>query len=199
MNNSNFIQLINQRCGDILHPHGFIVNADDGIIYRRPSPMVFQFIVPTLMNSRERYKIFVYPSSPIVDPIIEEQITREMSIPTDVRSQLNEHGVSAATDTFGCRDEAQFNFSFERRVKRLLIEKAVPFLDQFTSVESIVPFLHDDISRVFAFWHLGRKAEAIPLLKTQKDLLNRTDWSKLSRSEFLTLDKLERLITEAGI
>lgn len=56
-----------------------------------------------------------------------------------------------------------------------LEERAIPYLDQFRSIDDIVPVLRNPMFRGIGLHCIGKMEEAIPLLQQQRERLSLSD------------------------
>ena len=92
-----------------------------------------------------------------------------MGIPTDNFSYLSERGVGPDQQPFNCKSEENLRRRFELSVRRALVERAIPYLDQFRSIDDVIPVLRHSFYRAIGLHVVGKTEEAIPLLQQERE------------------------------
>lgn len=162
MKEKKFGALVKEHFGEILIPYGFSCKQSHySTFYRKKSEDIFHFIIADLSMRGEWYDISVFASSPKIDPNFRTHFPDDLGIPSDALSYLHPiTGVGCDQKMFRCRTEEGFLRGFNKEVKQTLIEKALPFLDQITDLESLLPHIKHDSFMGFALWELGEREEA---------------------------------------
>ncbi len=156
----------------VLQEHGFTTDRSQHCTFhRKASDQIYHFIVPDLGSRGAWYDIKVFPSSPLIDPFFVERFPDDMGIPSDSWSYLSERGVGMDQGQFNCKSEENFVQRFEKTVRELLINSAIPYLNQFQTIENLIPVIRRPGFMGLALHHVGRVAEAIPMLEQERDRL----------------------------
>jgi hypothetical protein len=107
---------------------------------------------------------------------------------------MSEEGIGRRQESFSCETPDSFRRDFERAVKPLLLEFAIPYLDKFQSVADIIPAIRHPSFLGFALYHVGRTAEAREALRKEKERLRHLD---TTNEEVATmLEHVDKLLTE---
>ncbi len=158
----------------VLHKHAFSLDGSRHCTFqRKASDEVYHFIVPDLGRRGAWYDVKVFPASPQLDPLFAERFPDDIGIPTDSWSYLSERGVGLNQEQFNCKSAENFANRFEKTVRQLL-SAAVDYLNQFQTVESMIPVIKSPLSLGIALHHVGRIEEARPVLKQQQERLSAT-------------------------
>src|SRR5262245_30193226 len=198
MTEKQFNGLARECFGAVLIPAGF---ANEGSVaatfYRAAPDDVFHFVLPEMGRSGTWYDIHVFPQSPHIEPRFTQRFPDDLGFPTDMFSFLSENdGVGSTQEQFSCRTEEHFRRSFEKRVRRLLLEVAVPYLTRFQSVADIIPVIQHPYFLGFALHYVGRRAEARVALEEERATLARLD--PTNEEVALVLARLEKLLSESA-
>lgn len=183
--------------GEVLGPFGFTSKRSRHCtFYRKKSEEVYHFVAPSIGTSGTWYDVHVFPHSPFLDPRFEFQYPDELGIPSDSWSCLSEHdGVNLTQQQFNCKSEENFRSSFSRKVRPLLLEVAIPYLDRFQTVSDIIPFIRHPSFLGFALHHVGRIEESRVALEKERIRLKQLDTTDESVSALL--DNVEKLLQQA--
>lgn len=172
----------------VLAPHGFESVRSRRCTFYRQVGDVFHIIIPDRGTRGSWYDIRVFPASPLIDPIFHQQFPDDLGIPTDSWSLLSEHGVGLSQAQFGCRDEERFANRFEKSVRPLLESIAIPYLNQFTSIATMIDAIKHPMFLGPALHEVGRVEEARPILLAQRDRL-----AAIDSNELVVTARLERI------
>jgi len=177
MKESEFNLLANELFGSVLLPLGFTNQGTQHCtFYRKVGEEVYHFIMPSMGSRRVWYQVHVFPHSPAIYPLFEHRFPDNLGIPTDRCSLLSEYdGVNVTQQQFHCKYEEGFRRGFTRTVQPLLLNAAVPYLDQFQTVADIIPVIRHPSFLGFALHHVGRSDEAIAALQRERERLKRLD------------------------
>jgi len=163
--------------------------------FRKASEEVYHFISPVLLTDGARYYLQVFPHSPHLEPLFQEWFPDELGIPTDSWSCLSEHdGVGLTQEQFTCKNEAVLRSSLMGRVGGLLLNLAVPYLDRFQTVADLVHVIRHPSFLGLALYYVGRTAEAVEVLRVERERLRGLDTS--DRRVGVLLAHVESLLAE---
>ncbi len=172
MTPKQFDKAVLKLFGPLLQEHGFTSEGSRYCTFhRKASDEVYHFISPNPMRGGTRYRVMVFPASPVLDPLFAEQFPDDLGIPSDSYSYLSERGVGLDQVQFNCKSEENFVNRFDKTVRNLLTEKAIRYLDQFRSVEDMIPVIKHRFFLGTALHYVGRVAEARPLLEQERERL----------------------------
>jgi hypothetical protein len=189
-----FDEVANENLAKILLPFGF-ENTDTSrcTFYRKSGQDVYHFVMPDIGSRGVWYDVKVFPTSPLIYPLFAIKFPDDLGIPTR-DYYLNEwEGVSQTRQQFPCRTREGYLRELERQVVPLLLNKAVPFLDRFVTVEAMLPAIRHPLSRGLALRAVGRQDLALPILRQEFERLSRAD---LSNKDVATILKYIGEITE---
>ena len=197
------IRIVKQRTFDsiavelfshALCPFGFTnEGSSHGTFYRKANEDVYHFVCPCLGRSGTWYYVRVFPHSRHMDPEFGSRFPDALSVPTDSWSCLSEHdGVNLTQQRFNCKSEENFRNGFSRKVRPLLINVALPYLDRFQSVGDIIPAIRHPSFLGFALHHVGRRSEAITVLAKERERLRQLDTT--DRRVASLLEHIDRLL-----
>lgn len=196
MTDNIFDAIATELFGSILAPLGFSCNMSKHCtFYRHIEGGVYHFIMASIGSRGSWYQVFVFPHSPYIDPLFQDRFPDNVGIPTDSYSRLSEaDGVNLTQQQFNCKAEGNFRHSFITTVAPLLLNVAVPYLDCFQSVASIIPAIRHPSFLGFALHHVGRSDEAVPILQREKERLQQLDTKNNDVAALLA--EVERLLDE---
>lgn len=172
MTPKQFDKAVRELFGPVLQEHGF---TNEGSRYctfhRKASDEVYHFIIPDTGSHGAWYDINVFPASPALDPLFSERFPDDLGIPSDSWSRLSERGVGLDQGKFNCKSEENFLNRFEKTVRGLLVNTAIPYLDQIQQVADMIPIIKSPGFMGLALHYVGRVEEARPLLEQERDRL----------------------------
>ncbi len=172
MTPKQFDKAVLKLFGPVLMEQGFTSEGSRCCtFYRKASSEVYHFLVPDPGSRGAWYDIKVFPSSPALDPLFAERFPDDLGIPSDSWSYLSERGVSLDQGRFNCKTEENFVNRFEKTVRKLLTDTAIPYLDQLQQVTDMLPIIKRPGFMGLALHHIGRIDEARPLLQQERDRL----------------------------
>jgi hypothetical protein len=125
-----------------------------------------------------------------LEPEFEKRFPDEIGIPMDANCYLSMRGVTVAQEQFNCKSEENFRSRYEKSVKSLLIEKAIPYLNQFVSLESMLPFIRNPFYEAIAICKTRGIDHAKGLLLEQKERLQSAPADDVVRAANRMLDSL---------
>lgn len=196
MNRTQFFAIARTLFGGVLSPAGFTMNrSHKSTFYRRVSNDVYHFVLPDPLSRVAWYDVKVFPSSPVIDPLFDTRFPDALGIPTDHWSYLGSRGVGADQELFNCKYEDNMRRRFEKTVGPLLIDRAIPYLNQFQTIEEMIPWLKHPLSLGMALHHVGRVDEARPILQQERTRLMsiRDDSHELTA----IIHRIDRLLGES--
>ncbi|MCE9600580.1 MAG: hypothetical protein K8S54_21660 [Spirochaetia bacterium] len=165
MKAQDFVSLATELFGKTLSAYGFSMEGSKAATsWRKLSPEVFHIIAPDTLLNGDYFDVTVTAVSPVVDPRILRTFPDKIGVLTAKRF-LGPRGVGIHQHKFNCRNEENFRRLYRTEVEPLLLSKGLPFLDGLRKVEDILPLISNDTMRGMALHHLGRRAEAKPLLE----------------------------------
>ena len=98
--------------------------------------------MPDLGSRGAWYDIKVFPTSPSLYEDFDTKFPDEIGIPLDVWCYLSETaGIGLDQQQFNCKYEDNMRSRFERTVKPLLLNTAIPFLNRVQDMETLRPLL----------------------------------------------------------
>lgn len=179
MKRKQFDRLVKELFAPVLEPEGFSTNQSKHCTFwRKTSTEIWHFILPDLGNHGEGYNVYVFPSSPVIHPLFDEKFPDDLSFPTHPNCYLSDSaGVGHHKQYFSCKTEERMRFGFGRKVENLLRKAAVPHLDSYIDMKSLLPDIHAPFGRILALAHCGQYDEAAEILKQQRERLLRFDRS----------------------
>lgn len=158
----------------VLEPFGFSTEGSQHCTYHRKSESgeVYHFVLPDLGSRGAWYDIKVFGASPLLDPLFAEKFPDEVGIPSDSFCYLSERGISLDQGQFNCKSDENFVARFEKTVRDLLINKAVPYLDEIRTFEDLIPTIKHPLFLGVGLHQIGHVDEARPLLEQQRERLS---------------------------
>jgi len=168
MKPSQFDKLARVHFGRVLEPYGFsCARSRFATFHRKATGDVFHFIMPDAGTRGAWYDVKVFASTPALDPTFQDDFP-EVGIPSDIWSQLSEHGIGMRQTQFNCKSEENMVRRFERTVAPALVNVAVPFLDGIQTLEDLIPHIRENLYLAYALHAVGRVSEARPLLEAER-------------------------------
>ncbi|MBX7059960.1 MAG: hypothetical protein K1X75_18000 [Leptospirales bacterium] len=167
MNEAEFDKLANELFGDALLPHGFTSEGSRFCTFHRKAKAnedVHHLIMPDIGSRGVWYDIKVAAVSPKLDPLFDKKFPDEIGMFTN--NLLSKYdGVGITQQQFNCKTEENFRRLFEKDVRPLLENQAIPFLDKIQTIGDLLPLITIDFVRGLALHSIGKKKEAVPLLE----------------------------------
>jgi hypothetical protein len=178
MTPKQFDKIASDLIGGVLAPAGFSKEKSRFCtFYRKVSEEIYHVILPDLGTRAAWYDVKVFPASPLLDPMFDAQFPDDLGLPTDSWSYLSERGVGLEQQTFNCKSEDNLRRRFEMTVKPLLLQKAIPYLDQISTIEDMIPLIKNPLFLGFALHHIGQTEAARRILREQSERLSRLNSS----------------------
>lgn len=176
MKPKEFDKIAKELLASVLGPLGFSCKRSiTATFHREVSPGCFHVILPDLGSRGMWYDVKVFPFASVLDPLFEKHFPDWIGIPTDIFCYLSARGVNADQTTFDCETEANFRRQFDLTVSRLLLTVAVPYLEQFTTLSDMLPFIRNPLQRAIATHFVGGRTAAHELLKQQQLVMEGLD------------------------
>ncbi|MEO0717079.1 MAG: hypothetical protein AAFY58_08840 [Planctomycetota bacterium] len=181
MKAKQFDKLIRAALGPVLEPLGFTAAESKRSTFTRrvanehQHDDIVHVVLPDRSTRGNWFDVRVFPTSPHVNPLFDLEFPDDLGFPTQSSSLLSEEGVGIRQTTFSCSREDSVQKAVDLRLGRLLREHAVPYLNQFQTVEDMLPFIQHHWPRAFALDHLGRTEEARDILRANLHRLPKYD------------------------
>lgn len=173
MTPKQFHRVGHELFGKVLEPKGFSSQGSRWCtFYRRVSEEVFHVILPDLSSTGTWYDVKVFPASPLLDPQFHEHLPDDLALPTGDWSYLSERGVGLHHDSFNCKHDDNMRRRFDKTVRPLLINVAVPYLDRLRTIGEMIPLIKHPLPLACALYRVGRTDEARKLIQQEKGRLS---------------------------
>jgi len=194
---AEFLQLIKDNFGPILLPRGFSPEGSkQGVFWRKSGDDIYHIISPSRDRSMDRYSVAVYASSPIVYGDFWTYFP-DLNLLNGGSGYLSpEHGISDYKKMFFCRNPEAFATSFNRDTAPALLNIALPYLDDITDMNDLIPTIRDCGMMGPALLHVGRHAEAKSRIESEirsLERLPRDNLGQVERAISFQRNLLERL------
>ena len=178
MKGKQFDKLGRELFAGVLGEYGFTCERSRHCtFYRQITEDIYHVVLPDLGSRGAWYDVKVFPASPVLDRRFHEIFPNELGIPSDSYCYLSEQGVGFRQQTYNCKYEDNMRRRFEKTVKKVLLEHAIPYVNRFHSIEDMIPVLKSPRHLAIGLYHVGRRDEAFPLLKDVKEFLSGLDTS----------------------
>jgi hypothetical protein len=166
MTPKKFDTLAKRYFGELLVPKGFSCSGSEAAtFYRHVSPEVVHFVLVDLGSGGSWYDVKVFASSPKIEPEFEEKFPDSVGVPSGALCYLHpSSGVGPDQKRYSCKTEEDFVRVFDSEVAPAVETKAIPYLDQISSIQSLLPFIRHDFYLGVALWHAGDKEQAEKVL-----------------------------------
>lgn len=198
MREKEFIEIAKKYFGDILEEFGFSCEQSEGCTFYKTIENVCLVIKPVLNRDGTFFRIYIYATSPLIDPRFEENFPDFLGIPMDVCSYLHpRRGVSFREHRYRCRTEEGFVKNFNKDAKLALIEKAIPYLRQINAIQDMIPLIKNMFYLSVAMYISGNTDEATPLINKEIERLS----SVVPRTEQvdLSIGFLEKVLSSSTV
>jgi hypothetical protein len=185
MREKEFDKLGNEYFGAVLEPYGFSAEKSRHCTFYKKVGDLYHVIMPDIDRSGTSFIIRVFTTSPLIDPSFDERFPDDIGIPSDVCSALHPvKGVGFREHNYRCKYEEGFVRNFNKDAKPALLEKALPYLNEITTLQDMLPFIKSPFYTSVTMWLLGEKLEAKPLLEAELQRLTpiKDDSGKISNS-----------------
>ena len=171
-----FDKLAREYFGEVLKPYGFSAEKSQYCTFYRQVGELYHVVMPDLNSDGTSFIIRVFVTSSLIEPNFDERFPDNVGIPSDVCSALHpRRGVSFRAHNYRCKSEEGFIRNFNTDAKPALLEKALPYLDEITSVQDMLPSIKNQFYLAVATWQSGNKEEAKPLLESECKRLSDID------------------------
>lgn len=158
--------------GPTLKPFGFSTErSSHAVFYRSAGNGVWHIVSADLGTRGAWYDVKVFATHESLEPVFDSRFPDGLGIPMDASCYLSTRGISVAQEQFNCKSEENLRSRYEKSVKPLLLEKAVPYLDQFSTLENLLPYIRNPFYEAVAVCKSRGFQEAKALLLRQKELL----------------------------
>lgn len=149
LTHKQFDKLARELFGTILSPHGFSSEASQHCTFtRRIGDEVVHVIMPDPGTRCAWYDIHVFPTSPRFHDDFFDRFPDSLGNTLDVWGKLSESaGVGMDQQQFNCKYDTNMRERFDKTVAGLLLNTAIPFLDQFKTIDDILPHLRGPFAR----------------------------------------------------
>jgi hypothetical protein len=191
MTPKQFSTIAKELFGSVLRPFGF--SSDDSsyaVFYRSAGNGVWHVVSADQGTRGAWYDVKVFATHESLEPDFQVHFPDELGIPMDASCYLSMRGISVAQEQFNCKSEENLRNRFEKSVKPLLVEKAIPYLEQFSSLESLLPFIRSPFYHAVAMCRARGIDEAKPLLLRQKELLETAPKDDVVKAATQLIDSL---------
>ncbi|MFN0214193.1 MAG: hypothetical protein ACKVT2_08050 [Saprospiraceae bacterium] len=190
MKKTVFEKTIRQLFDSALELHEFSCNKSKHCtFYRIISDEVIHIIIPDQGRNLEYYDIKVFPASPVFDPLFEKKFPDNLTVPTDIYSYMHPiSGIGFDQYYFNSENEFKMRKEFENQIRSLLINIAIPYLNQFGSLDDIIPFVKNKLMKGIGLVHLGQKEQGFEILNNELNRLqslNSSDITVVSYIEYI--------------
>ena len=176
----------------MLLPRGFSSDRSRRCVYHRwASSEVVHIVSVSIHTHGDRYHGALWPTSPKIDPLFDATFPEHLGITTHPYCYLGESDWMTQ-QSFNCRYEDNFRRRFERTVGPLLLNSGIPYLDQFQTVEDIIPVIRISYFLGFALDYVGRHEEARTVLLQEKERLSQCDQSAARVA--LSLQRIDEIL-----
>lgn len=140
MSPKKFDALVIRHFGEVLSQYGFSTDGSKfSTFWRELEGKVFHFILADPRRYAATYDVKVFFSSPYIDTQFHSNFPDGLGFPTDTFCELKARvGITHPGSRFPCKDEVAFIKGFELAVRPALLEVAIPYLDQITTVDQML-------------------------------------------------------------
>jgi hypothetical protein len=169
MNGNSFDRVAREYFGEVLLPMGFsCAGSKFSNFHRQISDDIIHVVVPDLMRGGTRYDVKVFATSPKIEPDFGERFPDDIGIPSGALSFLHPvTGVGPHQKIFHCKTEDGFIRGFLSEVAPALSSKALPYLENISTLESLIPTIRHDFYLGAAMWHVGNRDSAQAILNRE--------------------------------
>lgn len=174
MKNTQFDKLGRKYFGELLEPYGYSCEKSRlCTFYKQVSDDIYHVIVPDLRMSGTTFIVVVYATSPLIEPEFANLFPDDLGITSGLGSSLHvKRGIGVSQTHFRCNKKEGFIRNFTKQAAPAILKHALPFLEKNTTLEEMIPHIHDDFYMGMALWHTGKRDEAVKLLKPERDRLS---------------------------
>lgn len=191
MTPKQFSILAKELFGATLGQHGFSSEkSSHAVFYRSVGSGVWHIISADQGTRGAWYDVKVFATCECLEPEFWDRFPDELGIPMDASCYLSMRGVTVAQEQFNCKSEENFRSRYEKSVESLLVDKAIPYLGRFDSLESMLPFIRNSFYEAVAMCKVRGIVHAKGLLLRQKELLQSAPSDDVVRAANRLLDSL---------
>jgi hypothetical protein len=192
MTPKQFNAVAKELFGETLGEFGFTSERSSYSVFYRPAENGVWHVISADQGTRGAwYDVKVFATCECLEPEFEKRFPDELGIPMDANCYLSSiRGISVAQEQFNCKSEENFRSRYEKTVKSLLINKAVPYLAQFNSLESILPHIRNPFYEAVAMFRARGIDQARPLLMKQRERLDSAPQDDVVNAATRLLDSL---------
>jgi hypothetical protein len=166
MNRKQFYAAAGSLFEQVLGPAGFTREGSRRCTFwRKTTADIYHFVAADPHVQMAQYDVKVFATGPAIDPLFHRRFPDDLEIPTDRWCYLSESGVGPEQQLFNRRNDENLRNRFEKTVRTLLADVAIPYLDGIETIEDLLPLIHNDGFRAMALYASGHVAEAHPLLR----------------------------------
>lgn len=151
MKSKQFDVIAKELFSSALEAYGFSCDKSrSSVFYREVSPDCFHAILPDLGTRGAWYDVKAFPFATVLDPLFEKHLPDSVGAPTDTYCYLSKYGVGRNQVLFSCETEEEFRRQFASEVGTLLAVISIPYLEQFSSLKDMLPFIHRPLHKAIA-------------------------------------------------
>jgi hypothetical protein len=173
MKEKQFNQLGRKYFGELLEPYGFTCEKSNYLVfYRQISNDIFHVVAPELSKDGTWFDIRAFATSHKIQPDFITRFPDDIAIPADMLAYLDPVYGFGTQKQYRCNHEEGFIRNFTKEAKPAILEKALPFLDGITNIETLIPTIRNDFYLGVAFWQVGEKEKALPILQKELERLS---------------------------
>jgi hypothetical protein len=173
MKEKQFDQLARQYFGELLTPYGFTCEKSRySNFYRQVSEDIFHVVIPDFSRRGTHFYLSVFATSPKIEPDFTTGFPDDIGIISDTLSYLHPIYGMGERKQYRCNHEEGFIRNFTKEAKPAILEKALPFLDGITNLETLIPTIRNDYYLGVALWQVGEKEKALPILQKELERLS---------------------------
>jgi hypothetical protein len=134
--------LIKQCFGVVLEPHGFTTQGSKtSVFWRKTEGGIYHYVVAWRALRSPKYDIMVFAHSPLLADEYSDRHPDQIGCP--ISGYLHgKHGVGMRSEQLFCRTEEGLLRDFEKRGKDMLIQHAIPFLNNIETLEDLAPLIN---------------------------------------------------------
>ena len=164
-----FDKLARDHFSETLVPLGFSCEKSSTCtFYRASGNGIWHIVMPDLGTRGAWYDVKVFPCCESLEPLFTKDFPDELGVPTDSFCYLSSKGVGHSQEQFNCKSEENFRNRYQRTVGPLLVQFAVPYLDQIRSLEEMVPVIRSPLYRATAMFLVNKNDETREMVQQQR-------------------------------
>jgi len=134
-------KLVEDCFGSVLTEHGFSNSGSKkGVFWRKTEEGIYHYVAAWRALRKPKYDIMVIAFHPSFDDEFESKHPDDIGCP--INGYLHsKFGVGVRAEQLFCRTEEVFRRDFEKRVKGMLTDHAVPFLNKIQNLNDLEPLI----------------------------------------------------------